>query len=189
MINKKIMISGGFDPIHIGHIKMIKAASRWGMVTVVINSDAWLKRKKGYVFMPYDERAAIVSNIIGVTMVSSVDDRDGTVCEAIRRLKPDAFANGGDRLNLILKNLINYSRRSIMFLILIMNLAIAQEKDRSVIYRKKTEIDFEGVDISGQLVKPQGALLLDRKRASFNPLIKLRTDFNPEMSASVTDIK
>tara|TARA_R110000822_G_scaffold100797_6_gene226616 strand:+ start:4274 stop:4720 length:447 start_codon:yes stop_codon:yes gene_type:complete len=91
------MISGGFDPIHIGHIKMIKAASRWGMVTVVINSDAWLKRKKGYVFMPYDERAAIVSNIIGVTMVSSVDDRDGTVCEAIRRLKPDAFANGGDR--------------------------------------------------------------------------------------------
>jgi|TARA_R110000824_G_scaffold118998_3_gene272846 D-beta-D-heptose 7-phosphate kinase/D-beta-D-heptose 1-phosphate adenosyltransferase len=97
MINKKIMISGGFDPIHIGHIKMIKAASRWGMVTVVINSDAWLKRKKGYVFMPYDERAAIVSNIIGVTMVSSVDDRDGTVCEAIRRLKPDAFANGGDR--------------------------------------------------------------------------------------------
>tara|TARA_R110001592_G_C13156124_1_gene748538 strand:+ start:1259 stop:1489 length:231 start_codon:yes stop_codon:yes gene_type:complete len=76
-----------------------------------------------------------------------------------------------------------------MFLILIMNLAIAQEEDRSVIYRKKTEIDFEGVDISGQLVKPQGALLLDRKRASFNPLIKLRTDFNPEMSASVTDIK
>ena len=76
-----------------------------------------------------------------------------------------------------------------MFLILIMNLAMAQEKDRSVIYRKKTEIDFEGVDISGQLVKPQGALLLDRKRASFNPLIKLRTDFNPEMSASVTDIK
>ena len=100
MINKKIMISGGFDPIHIGHIKMIKAASRWGMVTVVINSDAWLKRKKGYVFMPYDERAAIVSNIIGVTMVSSVDDRDGTVCEAIRRLKPDAFANGGDRKDL-----------------------------------------------------------------------------------------
>lgn len=76
-----------------------------------------------------------------------------------------------------------------MFLILIMNLAIAQEEDRPVIYRKKTEIDFEGVDISGQLVKPQGALLLDRKRASFNPLIKLRTDFNPEMSASVTDIK
>ena len=76
-----------------------------------------------------------------------------------------------------------------MFLILIMNLAIAQDEDRTVTYRKKTEIDFEGVDISGELVKPQGALLLDRKRASFNPLIKLRADFNPEMSASVTEIK
>lgn len=76
-----------------------------------------------------------------------------------------------------------------MFLMLIMNLAFAQEEDRSVTYKKRTEIDFEGVDISGELVKPQGALLLDRKRASFNPLIKLRADFNPEMSASVTEIK
>lgn len=80
-------------------------------------------------------------------------------------------------------------RYFIMFLILIMNLAIAQDEDRTVTYRKKTEIDFEGVDISGELVKPQGALLLDRKRASFNPLIKLRTDFNPEMSSSVSEIK
>ena len=76
-----------------------------------------------------------------------------------------------------------------MFLMLILNLAFAQDEDRTVTYKKKTEIDFEGVDISGELVKPQGALLLDRKRASFNPLIKLRADFNPEMSASVTEIK
>ena len=76
-----------------------------------------------------------------------------------------------------------------MFLILFMNLAFAQDEDRTVTYKKKTEIDFEGVDVSGELVKPQGALLLDRKRASFNPLIKLRADFNPEMSASVTEIK
>ena len=55
---------------------------------------------------------------------------------------------------------------------LILNLAFAQDEDRTVTYKKKTEIDFEGVDISGELVKPQGALLLDRKRASFNPLIK-----------------
>ena len=76
-----------------------------------------------------------------------------------------------------------------MFLLLIVNLAYAQDEDRSVVYRKKTEIDFEGVDVSGELVKPQGALLLDRKRASFNPLIKLRTDFNPEISNSVSEIK
>ena len=76
-----------------------------------------------------------------------------------------------------------------MFLMLIMNLAFAQDEGRTVTYKKKTEIDFEGVDISGELVKPQGALLLDRKRASFNPLIKLRADFNPEMSSSVSEIK
>ena len=76
-----------------------------------------------------------------------------------------------------------------MFLLLIANLAFAQDEARDVRYKSRTEIDFEGVDVTGQLVKPQGALLLDRKRASFNPLIKLRTDFNPEMSSSVTEIK
>jgi cytidyltransferase-like protein len=94
---KTIMVSGGFDPVHIGHIQMIKEASKWGIVTVVINSDEWLMRKKGYVFMPYKERAYILGNIKGVHLVSNVDDSDGTVCEAIRRLRPDAFANGGDR--------------------------------------------------------------------------------------------
>ncbi len=76
-----------------------------------------------------------------------------------------------------------------MFLLLIINLASAQDNNRAVTYKKKTEIDFEGVDISGELVKPQGALLLDRKRASFNPLIKIRADFNPEISTSVSEIK
>ena len=61
--------------------------------------------------------------------------------------------------------------------------------DRKVIYKDKTEIDFEGLDVAGELVKPAGALLLDRKRASFNPLIKLRTDFNDEMDRSVDQIK
>lgn len=72
------------------------------------------------------------------------------------------------------------------------NAALAQDEgdgDRKVIYKDKTEIDFEGLDVAGELVKPQGALLLDRKRASFNPLIKLRTDFNDEMDRSVDQIK
>jgi|TARA_R110000822_G_scaffold103252_1_gene229843 hypothetical protein len=76
-----------------------------------------------------------------------------------------------------------------MILLMITSLAIAQDTDRQIRYKNKTEIDFEGVDISGHLVKPQGALLLDRKRATFNPLIKLRTDFNQEMSDSVSEIK
>jgi hypothetical protein len=69
-------------------------------------------------------------------------------------------------------------------------LAFAQDEDeRTVKYKERTEIDFEGLDVSGELVKPQGALLLDRKRASFNPLIRLRTDFNQEMAESVDEIK
>ena len=71
--------------------------------------------------------------------------------------------------------------------------ALAQEETsedgRKVIYKERTEVDFEGVEVAGELVKPQGALLLDRKRASFNPLIKLRTDFNDEMSKSVDEVK
>lgn len=75
------------------------------------------------------------------------------------------------------------------------NAAFAQDEDdapaagQKVIYKDKTEIDFEGLDVAGELVKPQGALLLDRKRASFNPLIKLRTDFNDEMDRSVDQVK
>jgi hypothetical protein len=76
-----------------------------------------------------------------------------------------------------------------MLLLLVVSLAFAQDEGRDVKYKSRTEIDFEGVDVTGQLVKPQGALLLDRKRASFNPLIKLRADFDPEISNSVTEIK
>ena len=94
---KKIMVSGGFDPIHVGHVRMILEASKHGDVIVVANSDEWLQRKKGYVFMPFSERAEIISSIRGVAQVVPVDDSDNTVCEAIRRLRPDAFANGGDR--------------------------------------------------------------------------------------------
>lgn len=91
------MVSGGFDPVHVGHIRMIQDASRWGTVIVAINSDDWLIRKKGYVFMPWKQRAEIIGNIKGVTLVTNVDDFDGTVCSAIQKHKPDAFANGGDR--------------------------------------------------------------------------------------------
>ena len=94
---KKIMVSGGFDPVHIGHIQMIREAATWGSVIVVLNSDDWLIRKKGYNFMSFKERSYIMGNIKGVHIVTSVNDSDGTVCEAIRKYKPDAFANGGDR--------------------------------------------------------------------------------------------
>lgn len=91
------MVSGGFDPVHIGHIRMITEASMHGDVIVVANSDDWLFRKKGFVFMEFQQRAEILASIKGVIKVTGVDDHDGTVCEAISREKPDYFANGGDR--------------------------------------------------------------------------------------------
>jgi len=94
---KTVMVSGGFDPVHIGHIRMIIEASRHGDVIVVANSDDWLYRKKGFVFMEFEQRAEILAAIKGVVKVSGVDDFDGTVCKAIRKHKPDYFANGGDR--------------------------------------------------------------------------------------------
>mgnify|MGYP003113022705 CR=1 FL=1 len=92
-----VMVSGGFDPVHAGHIRMIRHAAEYGDVIVIANSDDWLWRKKGFVFMEYARRIEILNAIKGVVLVDSVDDSDGTVCEAIRRLKPDFFANGGDR--------------------------------------------------------------------------------------------
>jgi glycerol-3-phosphate cytidylyltransferase-like family protein len=64
---------------------------------VIANSDDWLFRKKGFVFMEWERRVEILNAIKGVVLVDSVDDSDGTVCEAIQRLKPTFFANGGDR--------------------------------------------------------------------------------------------
>ena len=92
-----VMVSGGFDPVHAGHIRMIRAAAEYGDVIVIANSDDWLFRKKGFVFMEYARRVEILNAIKGVVLVDSVNDTNGTVCEAIKRIKPTYFANGGDR--------------------------------------------------------------------------------------------
>ena len=94
---KVVAVSGGFDPIHIGHVRMIQDAKKLGNVIVFLNTDEWLKRKKGYVFMPWEERAEILLGIKGVKEVYSAMDSDDTVCEALKFYKPDVFANGGDR--------------------------------------------------------------------------------------------
>lgn len=94
---KTICISGGFDPIHVGHLRLIHDAATYGDVVVILNSDEWLKRKKGYAMMDWLSRAYILRSIKGVKDVVQVDDSDWTVCEALQRIKPDYFANGGDR--------------------------------------------------------------------------------------------
>tara|TARA_R110002020_G_scaffold44161_5_gene127586 strand:+ start:3242 stop:3490 length:249 start_codon:yes stop_codon:yes gene_type:complete len=79
-----------------------------------------------------------------------------------------------------------------LFLFLISSIALAddtKEEEPKVIYKERTEIDFEGVEIAGELVKPQGSLVLDRKRAKFNPMIKLRRDFDDEIDQSIDEVK
>jgi len=93
----RVCISGGFDPIHVGHVRLIKEAARYGKVIVILNSDEWLVRKKGYAFMAWKDRAEILNAIAGVTRVEPVEDSDGTVLEALKHIHPDYFANGGDR--------------------------------------------------------------------------------------------
>lgn len=75
-----------------------------------------------------------------------------------------------------------------MFLYMLIGLALGQEKPQ-VKYQRETEIDFDAIDITGEMVKPQGSLIAERSSARFNPLIELRTDWNVEMSQSVNHVK
>lgn len=103
-MKKIVLLTGGFDPLHSGHIAYFKAAKQLGDILVVgVNSDAWLTRKKGAAFMPYMERATIVRNIVGVDFVIDFDDNDGSAKHAIQMVRQSypqdkiIFANGGDR--------------------------------------------------------------------------------------------
>ena len=82
-MNRVVVVSGGFDPIHSGHIAMFKAAKALGDVLVVaLNSDAWLTRKKGRPFMPWDERAGVIDAMTVVDDVIAFNDDDNTACDA-----------------------------------------------------------------------------------------------------------
>jgi cytidyltransferase-like protein len=101
---KVVVATGGFDPIHSGHIAYFEAAAALGDILLVgLNSDAWLRRKKGRAFMPFVERSSIIRNLRMVHQVLELQDDDGSGADGIRQaraLYPDAeivFANGGDR--------------------------------------------------------------------------------------------
>jgi len=97
---KYIIVSGGFDPIHSGHLQLIAEAAKFGAVGVFLNSDAWLVRKKKYRFMSFEERSKVLASVRNVDLVLPADDADGTVCASIMLYKDQikAFANGGDRI-------------------------------------------------------------------------------------------
>lgn len=92
------MISGGFDPVHKGHVQYILAAAKLTPCLVaVVNGDSFLMRKKGYKFMDSDERAFIVDNIKGVDYTVIFNSEHDTVDEIIEFLEPTCFIKGGDR--------------------------------------------------------------------------------------------
>jgi len=104
MINQVVLVTGGFDPLHSGHIAYFQAARRLGdMLVVGVNSDSWLERKKGRAFMPANERITILQNLKMIDHCILFNDDDGSAREAIRNVKmmyPNSkiiFANGGDR--------------------------------------------------------------------------------------------
>lgn len=96
------MVSGGFDPVHIGHVRMFEEAKKLGDELVVyINNDNWLRAKKGFVFMPEHERKEIIEAFETVDLVIISDHEENTtdmsVCMGLIKIKPHIFANGGDR--------------------------------------------------------------------------------------------
>jgi hypothetical protein len=94
----------------------------------------------------------------------------------------------------IIEVVMKLSKHHMILLTLLITPSLAMADDEKaeepkVVYKAKTEIDFEGVEVQGELVRPQGSLLLERKRAQFNSMIKLRTDFDDEMDKSVDEVK
>ncbi len=101
-VSKVVAVSGGFDPVHIGHVRMFEEAKKLGdKLVVILNNDNWLIKKKGYVFMPEEERVELIRSlrVVDEVLLTShgpeVEDR--SVCAELIKLKPDIFANGGDR--------------------------------------------------------------------------------------------
>lgn len=97
-----VVVSGGFDPIHVGHVRMFQEAKRLGdELVVILNNDHWLRKKKGRAFMPDVERKEIIEAIKGVDRVvvtkHEQDTNDMSVCVELREIRPHIFANGGDR--------------------------------------------------------------------------------------------
>ena len=97
-----VAVSGGFDPIHVGHIRLFQEAKKLGSILVVIiNNDNWIRKKKGIVFMPAQDRKEIIKTFGCVDRVvltrHKPNTKDMSICADLQRIRPDIFVNGGDR--------------------------------------------------------------------------------------------
>jgi cytidyltransferase-like protein len=119
---KVVLVTGGFDPLHSGHIAYFNAAKALGDYLVVgVNSDAWLERKKGRAFMPWNERAAIIDSLQMVDDVIAFDDNDNTAINAIQKVRDFwehedvIFANGGDRTKYNIPEMLSFNDVEFVF--------------------------------------------------------------------------
>ncbi len=99
---KIVAVSGGFDPLHIGHVRLFREAKKLGeKLVIILNNDNWLRKKKGYIFMGQHERKEIIEALASVDKVIITGHKrnpaDMSVCTELDKLRPDIFANGGDR--------------------------------------------------------------------------------------------
>ena len=94
----RVAVAGGFDPLHIGHIRHIEEASLLGSVVAIVSSREDMIRKKGYEFMPFKERIELVGALKWVDAVVPTIDTDGTVAKTLEMIRPDLYAKGGDRV-------------------------------------------------------------------------------------------
>jgi cytidyltransferase-like protein len=114
MTDSIVIVSGGFDPVHSGHIKMIEDARQYGRVVIALNSDEWLIQKKGQPFMPFAERKAVLNQFKNILSVIEFDDSDGSATDSIQKVLdmfPNnnvIFANGGDRNDKNIPELDNF---------------------------------------------------------------------------------
>ena len=104
-----VAVSGGFDPLHLGHVRYLSVARSLGdRLVVILNNDNWLIKKKGYTFMSEKDRKEILASLASVDEVvltsHAKNDSDRSVCSALRKLRPDIFANGGDRTSTDARN-------------------------------------------------------------------------------------
>lgn len=99
---KIVAVSGGFDPLHVGHIRLFQEAKKLGdKLVAILNNDNWLRKKKNFIFMPEKERKELIEGIKYVDKViltgHKPNPKDTSVCWELKKIRPHIFANGGDR--------------------------------------------------------------------------------------------
>lgn len=102
MSEKTILVSGAFNPLHFGHLLLLKEASKYGKVIVALNSDEWVMKNKGHLLFDFETRKSLLEECEYVSEVIPFDDSEGDAVYALFEVKPTYFGNGGSATSLSL---------------------------------------------------------------------------------------